>query len=191
VPEAITPPWRGTVFRRPAGTLGGVVHKRSAGILLFRRAPGPDGELQVLLGHMGGPFWARRDAGAWSVIKGEYEPDEMPEAAARREFQEELGLPVPGGELLPLGEARQAGGKVVTVWALAGDLDPSLAVPGTFTMEWPRGSGRIQEFPEIDRAAWLDLGQAREKIIPAQRVFLDRLADQQDRGGERPAPAAD
>src|SRR5882757_9583122 len=131
VPAAVTPPWRGTVFRLPAGTLGGVVHKRSAGILLFRRAGGPDGELQVLLGHMGGPFWARRDAGAWSVVKGEYEPDETPQAAARREFQEELGLPVPDGELLPLGEARQTSGKVVTAWALEGDLDPERVVPGT------------------------------------------------------------
>lgn len=162
--------------------------KHSAGILLFRGNPGPDadtadaadspeGTLEVLLGHMGGPFWARRDAGAWSVVKGEYEPDEPAETAARREFREELGLPVPEGELIPLGDVRQSGGKVVTVWALRGDLDPALAVPGTFTMEWPKGSGRLQEFPEIDRAAWLPLNEAREKIVKGQRPFLDRLTE--------------
>jgi predicted NUDIX family NTP pyrophosphohydrolase len=155
-----------------------VVDKRSAGILPFRRTGGTDGDIEVLLGHMGGPFWARRDAGAWSVIKGEYEPGETPEAAARREFQEELGLPVPDGELIPLGEARQRNGKIVTVWAVEADLDPSQAVPGTFTMEWPRGSGRSQQFPEIDRAAWLGLRQAREKVVPGQQVFLDRLPEQ-------------
>ncbi|HEY5836662.1 NUDIX domain-containing protein [Streptomyces sp.] len=145
----------------------------------FRRKGGTDGDgTEVLLGHMGGPFWVRRDAGAWTLIKGEYQPDEAPQAAARREFQEELGLPPPEGELVPLGEVRQAGGKVVTAWALQGDLDPGLAVPGTFRTEWPKGSGRIQEFPEIDRAAWLDLRQAREKIVTGQRAFLDRLVEQ-------------
>jgi predicted NUDIX family NTP pyrophosphohydrolase len=150
-----------------------VVSKRSAGILLFRRTDG--GQVEVFLGHMGGPFWARRDTAAWSVVKGEYEGDEEPQAAARREFEEELGLPLPDGELIALGEARQAGGKVVTVWALEADLDPARVVPGTFTMEWPRGSGRRQEFPEIDRAAWLGLPEAREKLVTGQRVFLDRL----------------
>jgi len=140
---------------------------------------------------MGGPFWARRDAGAWSVIKGEYEPDETPRAAARREFQEELGLPVPDGELLPLGEARQTSGKVVTVWGAGRRSRPGPRRPRHVHHGWPRGSGRIQEFPEIDRAAWLDLGEAREKIVPTQRVFLDRLAEQQGRGGEAAAPAAD
>jgi predicted NUDIX family NTP pyrophosphohydrolase len=150
--------------------------KRSAGILLFRTS---DSGVEVLLGHMGGPFFARRDAGAWSVPKGEYEPDETPEAAARREFTEELGLPVPAGAWLALGESRQSSGKIVTIWALAGDLDPDQVVPGTFEMEWPRGSGRMQQFPEIDRVAWLDLADsAREKIVTGQRVFLDRLADQ-------------
>lgn len=133
--------------------------------------------MEVLLGHMGGPFWARRDAGAWSVPKGEYEPDEQPEAAARREFQEELGLAVPAGELTELGTVRQSGGKVVTVWALAGEIDPARVVPGTFEMEWPKGSGRLQEFPEIDRVAWFDLEQAREKIVGGQRPFLERLAE--------------
>jgi predicted NUDIX family NTP pyrophosphohydrolase len=148
--------------------------KRSAGILLFRRA-GTD--VEVLLGHMGGPFWARRDAGAWSVPKGEYGPDEEPASAARREFEEELGLPVASGELIALGEIRQSGGKVVTAWAVEGDLDPDHAVPGTFTVEWPPASGRFQEFPEVDRVEWLDLAQARTKIVAGQQAFLDRLVE--------------
>ena len=147
--------------------------RRSAGILLFRRG---SGGVEVLLGHMGGPFWARRDAGAWSVPKGEYEPDEEPLAAARREFQEELGLPVPAGDLVELGSVTQSGGKVVTVWAVEADLDPAEVMPGTFTMEWPKGSGRVAEFPEVDRVAWLDLRDAGERIVAAQREFLDRLA---------------
>jgi predicted NUDIX family NTP pyrophosphohydrolase len=126
---------------------------------------------------MGGPFWARKDAAAWSIPKGECEPDEEPLAAARREFQEELGLPVPEGELVELGEVRQSGGKVVTAWALAGDLDPADVVPGTFEMEWPRGSGKLKEFPEIDRAAWFDLATAEEKIVAGQRPLLWRLAE--------------
>ena len=148
--------------------------RRSAGILLYRRH---NGTLEVLLGHMGGPFWARRDTGGWSVPKGEYEPDEAPEAAARREFQEELGLPVPDGDLVRLGEVRQSGGKVVTVWALEGTLDPATVVPGTFEMEWPKGSGRMREFPEIDRVEWFGLERAREKIVKGQSPFLDRLAE--------------
>ena len=103
------------------------------------------------------------------------EPEETAQAAARREFAEELGLPVPDGEPIPLGQVRQAGGKVVTVWALEGDLDPGLVVPGTFTMEWPKGSGTVRSFPEIDRVAWFGLSEAREKIVGAQRAFLDRL----------------
>jgi predicted NUDIX family NTP pyrophosphohydrolase len=154
--------------------MSGVTGKRSAGILLFRRA---DTAVEVLLGHLGGPFWARKDAGGWSVPKGEYEPDETPEAAARREFQEELGVPVPAGEFLPLGEIKQSSGKVVTVWAVESDFDPAVVVPGTFEMEWPKGSGRTQEFPEIDRVAWFELDPAREKLIAGQRPFLDRLAD--------------
>ncbi|HEX4720913.1 MAG TPA: NUDIX domain-containing protein [Pseudonocardiaceae bacterium] len=148
--------------------------KRSAGILLFR---GTNDQVEVLIAHMGGPLWARKDAGAWSVPKGEYEPDETAEAAARREFGEELGLPVPEGDLIDLGEVTQSSGKIVTVWALEGDLDPALAVPGTFEMEWPRGSGVLRVFPEIDRVAWFDLATAREKLIKAQQAFLDRLAD--------------
>ncbi|MGH3802120.1 MAG: NUDIX domain-containing protein [Pseudonocardiaceae bacterium] len=151
-----------------------MTEKRSAGILLFRYS----GEgVEVLLGHMGGPLWARKDVGAWSIPKGEYLEDETPEAAARREFGEELGLPVPDGELIDLGNVRQASGKIVTAWALQGDLDPASVVPGTYQMEWPRGSGRTGEFPEIDRVAWLTPITAREKVVVAQRAFLDRLAE--------------
>ncbi|MDG4862608.1 NUDIX domain-containing protein [Streptomyces sp. T-3] len=151
-----------------------VTVRRSAGLLLFRN-PGPGTE--VLIGHMGGPFWARRDEAAWSIPKGEYGDDEGPEAAAVREFTEELGLPAPAGPYLPLGEVRQAGGKTVTVWAVEADLDPAAVVPGTFELEWPRGSGRIQEFPELDRVAWLPVEQARDKLVAGQRAFLDRLAE--------------
>ncbi|WP_326731210.1 NUDIX domain-containing protein [Streptomyces phaeochromogenes] len=149
--------------------------KRSAGLLLFRRT---DQGIEVLLGHMGGPFFARRDAGAWTVPKGEYEPDEAAWDAARREFQEELGLPPPDGTPIPLGEVTQTNRKVVTVWAIESDLDVTTMVPGTFTMEWPRGSGRVQEFPELDRAEWLDLDRARAVLVKAQTTFLDRLAEQ-------------
>ncbi|MEV0931804.1 NUDIX domain-containing protein [Streptomyces phaeochromogenes] len=149
--------------------------KRSAGLLLFRRT---DQGIQVLLGHMGGPFFARRDAGAWTVPKGEYEPNEPAWDAARREFQEELGLPPPDGDPIPLGEVTQTNRKVVTVWAIEADLDVTTMVPGTFTMEWPRGSGRVQEFPELDRAEWLDLDRARALLVKAQTTFLDRLAEQ-------------
>jgi predicted NUDIX family NTP pyrophosphohydrolase len=151
------------------------VPRTSAGILLHRR--GPDGALQVLAGHMGGPFWARKDAGAWSLPKGEHDPDEDPLAAARREFAEELGVPVPATDLVPLGEVRQSGGKRLTVWAGEGDLDLATAVFGTFTMEWPPRSGRVAEFPELDRAAWLPLAEAREKLVRGQVVYLDRLLE--------------
>lgn len=146
--------------------------KRSAGLLLYRRRRGA---VEVLLVHPGGPYWAKKDEGAWSVPKGEYEPDEDPLAAARREFVEELGLPVPAGELLDLGEVRQPSGKVVAVWAVEGDLDPADVVPGTFEMEWPSGSGRMREFPELDRVEWCGLELARERLVTGQRVFLDRL----------------
>src|ERR1700754_864886 len=126
--------------------------RRSAGIVLHRTGAG--GELEVLLVHPGGPFWARRDAGAWSIPKGEHGEDEEPLAAARREFEEELGLPVPQGELRPLPEVRQKGGKRVTAWAVEGDLDPERIVSNSFELEWPPRSGRTQEFPEVDRAGW-------------------------------------
>ncbi|MBL1089366.1 NUDIX domain-containing protein [Streptomyces sp. NPDC001739] len=148
--------------------------RRSAGLLLYRSG-GPG--VEVLLAHMGGPLWARRDAGAWSVPKGEYLPPEEPWAAARREFEEELGVPPPDGTYLPLGETRQSGGKVVTVWAVEGDLDPERIVPGTFTMEWPRGSGTVRSFPEIDRVAWFSPDEAHGRLVTGQRVFLARLAE--------------
>jgi predicted NUDIX family NTP pyrophosphohydrolase len=146
--------------------------KRSAGLLLYRVT---DTGVDVLLGHMGGPFWSGRDSAAWSIPKGEYGPEETPEAAAGREFHEELGLRPPEGEWTPLGEARQRSGKTVTVWALEGDLDPARAVPGTFSMEWPKGSGVLREFPELDRVAWFALADAVEPLVAGQRVFLDRL----------------
>ncbi|WP_433572870.1 NUDIX domain-containing protein [Streptomyces sp. CA-251247] len=149
-----------------------MVAKRSAGLLLFRIT---GTETEVLIGHMGGPYWQGRDEKAWSVPKGEYLAQEQPMAAARREFEEELGLAPPDGEWLPLGDARQSSGKIVIAWALEGDLDIGLVVPGTFTMEWPPRSGRMEEFPEIDRVAWLRLDEAREKLVAGQQVFIDRL----------------
>ncbi|MEU8788345.1 NUDIX domain-containing protein [Streptomyces sp. NPDC048643] len=148
--------------------------RRSAGLLLFRRT---DHGLEVLLGHMGGPFFARRDAGAWTVPKGEYEPDETAWDAARREFREELGLPPPDGEAVTLGEVTQTNGKVVTAWAIEADLDPAAIVPGAFTMEWPPKSGRHQEFPELDRVEWMTPDRARTLIVSAQATFLDRLVE--------------
>jgi predicted NUDIX family NTP pyrophosphohydrolase len=156
--------------------MAGKPARHSAGILLFRLAAGSADPVEVLLGHMGGPFWARKDASAWSIPKGEIEPDEQPQDAARREFAEELGLPAPNGEYLPLGDVTVSSGKVVTIWAVEGDLDPAAVVPGTFEMEWPRGSGRLREFPEIDRAGWFGLADARDKLVSGQRPFLDRLA---------------
>lgn len=147
----------------------------SAGLLLYRISA--SGAVEVLLAHPGGPFWARRDAGAWSVPKGEYGPGEDALATAYREFVEETGLPPPAGEAVCLGEVRQAGGKRVTVWALAGDLDPSGASSNTFELEWPRGSGRMSRFPEVDRVEWVPLAVARSKLVKGQVPFLDRLLD--------------
>jgi predicted NUDIX family NTP pyrophosphohydrolase len=143
--------------------------QRSAGILLHR--PGPE----VLLVHPGGPFFARRDDGAWSIPKGLYEDGEEPLAAARREFAEELGSPCPDGPALELGEIRQRNGKRVTAWAVAGDLDPTAITSNTFELEWPPRSGRLQTFPEVDRAGWFTIDAARVKILAAQAAFLDRL----------------
>ena len=149
----------------------------SAGIVLWRNV---GGTIEVLLGHMGGPYWARRDAGAWTIPKGEYEPDEDPLVAARREFQEEVGVPVPVTEFLDLGEIRQSGGKRVRAWAarLTDRFDPATAVSNTFEMEWPPRSGRMQTFPELDRVDWFDLDTARTKIVTGQRELIDRLASQ-------------
>jgi len=146
--------------------------RTSAGILLYRLRPsGPE----VLLGHMGGPFWARKDDGAWSIPKGEHGPDEEPLAVARREFEEELGSPVPAEDMVPLGELRVTSAKVLAIWAGEGDLDAATTVSNTFELEWPPRSGRVQEFPEIDRAAWFGLEEARTKLVTGQVQFLDRL----------------
>jgi len=149
--------------------------RRSAGILLFRRAEsGPE----VLLVHPGGPFWARRDAGAWSIPKGEHDAaDADPRACALREFEEETGTAPDPAALVPLGEVRQKSGKVVAAWALEGDLDADAIRSNTFELEWPPRSGRRQEFPEVDRAGWFAAGEARLRLNPAQTAFLDRLLE--------------
>ena len=148
---------------------------RSAGILLHRAGAGGT---EVLLVHPGGPYWAKRDHGAWSIPKGEYEDGEDARACALREFAEELGTPAPdAAELVDLGEVRQKNGKVVTAWALEGDLDAAAIRSNTFSVEWPPRSGRTQEFPEVDRAEWFRLAEARERILPAQAALLDRLED--------------
>jgi predicted NUDIX family NTP pyrophosphohydrolase len=146
--------------------------KTSAALLLFRRRE----TLEVLIAHMGGPFWARKDAGAWSIPKGEYtSPSEEPVDAAKREFAEEMGSPAPSGEVIPLGSVKQSGGKVVTAFALEGDFDLAGFRSNTFEMEWPRGSGRMQEFPEVDRAEWVTVEVAREKLVKGQLPLLDAL----------------
>jgi len=145
--------------------------KRSAGILLYRRR---EGRLEVLLAHPGGPFWKRKDDGAWSIPKGEFEGGEDPMAAARREFEEETGLRLEGA-WTPLGEVKQAGGKVVLAWAVEGDCDASAIYSNRFDLEWPPKSGKIQQFPEIDRFEWFSLEAARRKLVKAQAAFLDRL----------------
>jgi predicted NUDIX family NTP pyrophosphohydrolase len=147
--------------------------KTSAGLLMYRIRPGG---VEVFLVHPGGPFWAKKDAGAWSIPKGEYVDGKGPLAAARREFEEETGI-VPDGPFIELGAVRQAGGKVVTAWAFEGDCDPAAIRSNTFTLEWPPGSGRAREFPEVDRAGWFDLEAAEEKILKGQLPFLRRLAE--------------
>jgi predicted NUDIX family NTP pyrophosphohydrolase len=153
----------------------------SAGILLYRYPPGSpvtgDAEPEVLLVHPGGPMWARRDLGAWSIPKGEVDAGEEPLAAARREFAEETGSPVPEGEPVALGEVRLKSGKRVLAWALAGDLDAAAVVSNTFEMQWPPRSGRMRSFPEVDRAQWFSLQDARARLNPAQAAFVDRVAD--------------
>jgi predicted NUDIX family NTP pyrophosphohydrolase len=145
----------------------------SAGLLLHRRA---GAAAEVLIGHPGGPFWARKDDGAWSIPKGEYASGEDPWEAARREFAEETGCPAPDGPRLDLGTIRQPSGKMLTVFAVAADLDIVDFAGNTFTLEWPKGSGRLQQFPELDRIAWLPVAAAHAKLLKGQRVFLDRLA---------------
>ena len=147
--------------------------KRSAGVLLYKRSAG---ELLVLLAHPGGPFWQKRDLGAWTIPKGEFDSTEAPQAAARREFREELGIDAVGA-LEPLGEVQQNGGKRVIAFALEGDFDVAALRSNTFDVEWPPRSGRIVTFPEIDRVEWMTLATARKKILPAQAALLDRLAN--------------
>ena len=146
----------------------------SAGILMWRRGAGS--AVEVLLGHFGGPLWARKDAGAWAIPKGVVEAGETPEQAARREFQEELGFPAEG-VLVPLGRIRQKGGKYVEAFALEGELDAGAIRGNRFTLEWPPRSGRMQSFPEIDRAGWFSVAEAREKILPSQAPLLDLLEE--------------
>ncbi len=149
--------------------------KLSAGLLVYRRI---GGELEVLIVHPGGPFWAKKDDGAWSVPKGEYEPTEDPLEVALREFEEEIGAEPPDhATAVSLGELRQPSGKVVRAWAVEGDLDVSEVRSNTFEMEWPPRSGRSQEFPEVDRAGWFGLEEARRRLLRGQVGFLDRLEE--------------
>jgi predicted NUDIX family NTP pyrophosphohydrolase len=148
------------------------VARRSAGLLVHRER---NGGREVLLVHPGGPMWAKRDAGAWSIPKGEYESGEDALAAAKREFEEELGTAAPDGPLNDLGEVKQKSGKIVSAWAVAGDLDVTEITSNTVEVQWPPRSGKMLEIPEVDRAEWFPIHQAREKINPAQAELLDRL----------------
>jgi predicted NUDIX family NTP pyrophosphohydrolase len=153
------------------------VARRSAGILLYRlTGEGPE----VLLVHPGGPFWAKRDEGVWSIPKGEYGEDDDPLTAALREFEEETGTPLEPGDLVELGSVKQKSGKVVVAWAIRGDLDADAIHSNTFAMEWPPRSGRTAEFPEVDRAGWFDPSAARRKLVEAQAAFVDRLLERLD-----------
>jgi predicted NUDIX family NTP pyrophosphohydrolase len=149
--------------------------KKSAGLLLYRLR---DGRLEVFIAHMGGPFWAGKDEGGWSIVKGEYEEHEDPHAAACREFLEETGSQPPTGRMLALGEVRQPSGKRIVAWAIESDFDADSVRSNTFTIEWPRGSGRQREFPEVDRAGWFDTQTARRKLVKGQVPFIDLLERQ-------------
>ena len=149
--------------------------KSSAGLLVYRMSGAAPGMLELLVVHPGGPFWAKKDQGAWSIPKGEYEPGHPPAAYARRELSEELGVPPPEGPWTDLGEVTQRGGKRVRAWAVRGDLDASKIRSNTFDMEWPPRSGRTRSFPEIDTAAWITIDEARQKLVAAQVAFVDRL----------------
>jgi predicted NUDIX family NTP pyrophosphohydrolase len=170
------------------------VPARSAGLLVYR-TPGR-GELDVLLVHPGGPFWAKKDEGAWSIPKGEHDPEDDPLSVAEREFFEEIGQQAPEGPRVFLGQVRQSGGKWVAAWAVEGDVDVSATTSNTFELEWPRGSGVIRTYPEVDRAEWTSLATGRVRLLKGQRPFLDRLCDllgasddpSAPRGRDRPAP---
>lgn len=149
--------------------------KTSAGILLYRRR---SHALEVLLVHPGGPFFVSKDAGSWSIPKGEYEPAEDPLSAALREFHEEIGCGPGTGEPRSLGQVKQASGKIVSAWAIEGDCDVNAIHSNLFSVEWPPRSGKMREFPEVDRAGWFTLDAARQKMNPAQCAFLDRLVEQ-------------
>jgi predicted NUDIX family NTP pyrophosphohydrolase len=146
--------------------------KLSAGILLYRNT---SGRLEVFLVHPGGPFWMNKDLGAWSIPKGEYQIGEDPLAAAKREFEEETGHPLPNGKLVSLSEIKQPSGKIVSAWAIEGDCSVDVR-SNLFTLEWPPKSGKTEQFPEVDRAAWFELADARAKLLPGQHGFLDHLA---------------
>jgi predicted NUDIX family NTP pyrophosphohydrolase len=150
------------------------VAKHSAGLLMYRRLPG--GPVEVLLAHPGGPYWRSKDAGAWTLPKGEFEEGEDGLACAMREFREETGC-APKPPFAALGEIRQKSGKRVSAWSFEGDLDPAYLESNTFEMEWPPRSGRLREFPEVDRVAWYGLAEARDKLLPAQVPFIDRLVE--------------
>ena len=152
----------------------------SSGILLYRR---PGGRLEVLLAHPGGPYFARKDEGHWTIPKGEVDPGEELVSVGRREFEEETGQPVPEGPSRELGSIVQKGGKIVHAWAVEGDLDPDAGASNTFEVEWPPGSGRRQSFPEIDRVAWFDTDEARRRIKGTQIPFIDRLEADFDPAG--------
>jgi predicted NUDIX family NTP pyrophosphohydrolase len=157
--------------------------KISAGLVMYRVR---DGQLQVLLVHLGGPFWTRKDAGAWFIPKGELHPEEDQLSAAKREFEEETGLLPEGGAFLPLGSVKQKSGKVVWAWAFEGTCDPVTIKSNTFTMEWPPKSGKQRQFPEIDRAAFFTIEDAQRKIHPAEFEFLARLQKHLSTGGTAP-----
>ncbi|HMO28695.1 NUDIX domain-containing protein [Enterovirga sp.] len=157
--------------------------KHSAGLLLFRRR---DGEIEVLLAHPGGPFWRAKDAGAWSIPKGEYGQDEAALSAARREFAEETGAAPPEGRMVALGEFAQSKRKIVTAFAVEADFDPARLAGATVEIEWPPRSGHREAYPEIDRLAWFPIAEARARILAGQRGFLDRLAEKVSREPESP-----
>ena len=154
--------------------------KLSAGLLLYRV---DNGAVEVLIGHPGGPFWAKKDDGAWSIPKGEYAADEDPWIAALREFEEELGKPPPDGPRIDLPPLKQPSGKIITAFAVRGDLDLAGTVSNTFTLEWPKGSGNVREYPEIDRVDWFSVARARSKLLKGQRPLLDHLMDVLEDGG--------